>query len=161
RKTIEKVFKTKLIDTYGGDAVVVSGQCKYGNYHIQNLGAIVEFVDDKYKKVADGKMGRILITDLHNKAMPLIRYEIGDLGIKKKGKCKCGSSFSMMEQLLGRDTDIIKLSNGINLLVHNFTFIIEFYLPILQFQVREIGQDDLLIYLKVTKDYTKEIEKDL
>ena len=67
----------------------------------------------------------------------------------------------MMEQLLGRDTDIIKLSNGINLLVHNFTFIIEFYLPILQFQVREIGQDDLLIYLKVTKDYTKEIEKDL
>jgi phenylacetate-CoA ligase len=161
REVIEKVFNTKCIDTYGGDGIVISGQCKEGNYHIQDLGVIVEFVDEKFKKVPDGEMGRILVTDLHNKVMPLIRYEIADLGIKKKGECKCGSSFSMMSQLLGRDTDVIRLSNGVSLIVHHFTYVMEYFPQILQFQVKEIEKDKLLIYLKVTEDFKREIEDEV
>lgn len=161
RKTIEKVFQTKVFDTYGGDGIVISGQCNKGNYHVQDLGVIIEIVDDKYRPVKDGELGKILVTDLHNHAMPLIRYEIADLGIKKGGKCKCGSCFSMMEPPIGRDTDIIKLSNGMSLLVEYFVVVFEYYLEILQFQVREVAQDKLLIYLKVTKDFNDRIKMKL
>lgn len=163
REKIEKVFNAKVFDTYGGDGVVISGQCTKGNHHVLDLGVIVEIVDDNYNVVPDGEIGRVLITDLHNTVMPLIRYEIGDLGAKTSINCKCGSKFSTIMNPIGRDTDVIKLSNGISLFVHYFTFLFEYYSEILQFQVREIEQDKLLIYLKVTEDYTdklgKEIEK--
>ncbi len=159
REKIEKVFKTKVFDTYGGDGVVISGQCEHGSYHIQDTGVIIEIVDDDYNIVRKGVPGRILVTDLHNSAMPLIRYEIADLGKKLDIKCPCGSKFSIMSNPIGRDTDIIKLSNGMSLLVEYFVVLFEYYLDVLQFQVREVGQDTLEIYLKVTDQFSREIEK--
>jgi len=158
REKIEKVFNTKVFDTYGGDGVIVSGQCKHGNYHIQDTGVVIEIVDDKDNIVPDGTIGRILLTDLHNKAMPLIRYEIADLGMKIKDECNCGSNFSIMGNPIGRDTDIIKLSNGMSLLVEYFVVVFEYYLDVLQFQIREVGQDELEIYLKVTENFSEEIQ---
>jgi len=161
RKVIERVFKTKVFDTYGGDGVVVSGQCRKGNYHVQDVGVIVEIVGDNYQTVSDGEVGKVLITDFHNKAMPLIRYEIADLGTTKSEKCSCGSNFSIMGKPIGRDTDIIRLSNGMSLLVEYFVVVFEYYLEILQFQVREVVTDELLIYLKITKKFTKEMEEEI
>jgi len=163
RDKIEKVFNTKVFDTYGGDGVIISGQCVEGNHHVLDLGVIVEIVDDNFNIVPEGKIGKVLITDLHNTVMPLIRYEIGDLGAKTSINCKCGSNFSTIMSPIGRDTDVINLSNGVSLFVHYFTFLFEYYSEILQFQVREIGKDELLINLKVTDEFSdklgQEIEK--
>jgi len=159
RETIERVFQTKVFDTYGGDGVIISGQCQEGNYHIQDIGVIVEVVGEDYKPLVKGELGKILVTDLHNKVMPLIRYEIADLGVKKGVGCSCGSKFSLMGRPVGRDTDIIKLSNGMSLLVEYFVVVFEHYLEILQFQVREVGQNKLLIYLEVSETFTEEIQE--
>jgi phenylacetate-CoA ligase len=161
REVIERVFKTKVFDTYGGDGVIVSGQCRKGNYHIQDVGVIVEIVGDNDQTVSEGEVGRVLVTDLHNKAMPLIRYEIADLGTKRLVKCSCGSNFSITGRPIGRDTDIIRLSNGMSLLVEYFVVVFEYYLEILQFQVREVACDELLIYLEVTEKFTKEMKKEI
>ena len=41
---------------------------------------LVEVVDDCGQPLPPGRPGRVLVTDYHNAAMPLIRYEIGDCG---------------------------------------------------------------------------------
>jgi phenylacetate-CoA ligase len=51
--------------------------------------------------------GEILITDLYNKAMPFIRYKVGDLG-----KLSVEDDKVYLEKLIGRTNDTILLSNG-------------------------------------------------
>lgn len=162
REVIERVFGIKVTDTYGGDGMVMSGQCSNGNYHIQDLGIILEFVDDNYNPLPAGVKGRVLVTDLHNHAMPIIRYEIGDLGIREKGICGCGNNFSLMRQPEGRDTDIIKLSNGTILTVHYFGVLFRKYEnKILAFQVREIEENFLKILLVVSNQFTELLKRSL
>ena len=58
-------------------------------------------------------MGRVVITDLFNMAMPLIRYEIGDMAVAGNGtRCPCGSKLPLIDKLLGRDRDIVVDSYG-------------------------------------------------
>ena len=155
RQTIETAFQSKVYDTYGGDGIVISGQCDFGNYHVNDLGVIVEVVDDNYQPVPNGTLGRLLVTDLHNYAMPMIRYEIGDLGTKLDNKCECGGHYSLMKQPHGRDTDIIKLSNNISLTVHQFGSFFVKIPEIIQFQIIEENLDYLLIRLVVTKEFSE------
>lgn len=155
RKRIERAFNTKVYDTYGGDGMVISGQCSLGSYHLNELGVIMEVVDDNYRPVAEGTVGRILVTDLRNFVMPLIRYEIGDMGSLQGGTCGCGSNFKTMGIPLGRDTDIIKLSNGISLIVHFFTVLFTKYPEVVQFQARELDTDIIKLNLVVNEMYTK------
>jgi len=51
--------------------------------------------------VEDGQCGEIVVTDLSNKALPLIRYRVGDVGRIFRGKCQCGRVTPRLE-VLGR-----------------------------------------------------------
>ena len=54
----------------------------------------------------------VLLTDLHNHAMPLINYELGDRVILAEGnKCKCGRNLKIIEQIEGRQGDNIQKSD--------------------------------------------------
>ena len=57
-------------------------------------------------------MGRILLTDLWNYAMPMIRYELGDVGTMTFEPCKCGSELPRITALEGRTTDVFINSAG-------------------------------------------------
>ena len=85
--------------------------CEYGSKHIAEEHVIVETVDDNGKTVMD-KPGRILVTDLDNHAMPLIRYEIGDCGILTSDACKCGRQLTVIKALKGRLQDAICTPDG-------------------------------------------------
>ena len=50
---------------------------------------IVEIVDDKGAPCASGEIGRVIVTDLHNFATPLMRYDIGDYA-EVAAPCLCG-----------------------------------------------------------------------
>ncbi|OQY04239.1 MAG: hypothetical protein B6I25_07225 [Planctomycetales bacterium 4572_13] len=140
---------------------MVSGQCEYGNYHINDTNLIIEIVDRDNNPVQKGWMGRILLTDLTNYSMPFIRYDIGDLGQLKAGTCECGRGLSLMKQPKGRDTDIIYLSNGNYLIVHFFTALFEFYSEVKQFQVIETDFDKLQLNLVVTEDFNCQLLKEI
>ncbi len=156
RALIEEVFNTRVTDLYGGDGTSISGQCSYGNYHIIDPEVIIEIVDDSGNLMPGGVIGRLLVTDLHNYPMPLIRYELGDLAALLDVTCPCGQTFSVMSQPYGRDTDIIKLSNGTRLIVHVFTVLFSKYSEVKQFQVVELAQDTLQLNLVVTQEYGSE-----
>ena len=53
------------------------------------------------KVVQDGQIGEVVITDLTNTAMPLIRYKVGDVGRILQDACACGRNTKRLE-ILGR-----------------------------------------------------------
>jgi phenylacetate-CoA ligase len=73
---------------------------------------IVEVVDDEGMPVPPGTQGRILITNLHNHVMPLIRYENGDIGSIRPIKCSCGRELPLLDLEVGRTGDFIYTPSG-------------------------------------------------
>jgi phenylacetate-CoA ligase len=53
-----------------------------------------------------------MLTDLHNYAMPLIRYENGDAAILGTRACECGRSLPLLEKVEGRTLDMIRTRDG-------------------------------------------------
>ncbi len=64
------------------------------------------------KPVAPGELGRLAITDLINTAMPLIRYDVGDVGRLHVGPCPCGRQTARLE-VLGRAQEVLDAPAGV------------------------------------------------
>jgi len=109
----QEVFNCPIVDEYGSsENGVIAFQCKKGNMHIMNDHLCVEFVNDEGQPVKPGELGRIVITDLSSYAMPLIRYDIGDMGRPTDKVCSCGITFPLMEIVEGRKEDFIRTKEG-------------------------------------------------
>lgn len=103
RSYIEEVFRCKIFDWYGqAERVAAIGQCKAGNYHIQEDYSVVELLPSE-----DGGSYELVGTQLYNYAMPLLRYRTQDyVYLRENGqehtRCACGCSFRTLERILGR-----------------------------------------------------------
>lgn len=157
RRTIETAFKNQVYDTYGcSEGVQISAQCENGHYHLHELDTIVEFLDDNGVPVQSNQTGNIVVTRLHPGPMPLIRYNIGDLGVAGENQnCACGRGFGMMESIQGRDTDIIKTRGGNRLIVHFFTGVLEYFPEIKYFQVVQASLDTLTLRVVPANGFTQ------
>ncbi len=102
---------SKIIEKYAAIecGVMACGCCDDSVLHIFSPGVYVELLDNENNPVTPGMQGKIVITDLYNKALPLIRYEIGDMAIQddNSGKCCCDSNLPKLNKILGRDRDIL------------------------------------------------------
>ena len=110
RETIESVFGN-VRDFYGcGEVNGVAIQCSENSYHIISPRVYVECANDISK---DGYR-KIILTDLENRAMPFIRYDVGDLfdGIEVEKRCKCGLDSLYFRKIYGRTTELLRLPNG-------------------------------------------------
>ncbi|WP_289006640.1 hypothetical protein [uncultured Parabacteroides sp.] len=65
---------------------------------------------DTDEPVVKGEIGRIVVTDFTNYAMPMIRYELGDLA--SIGELAPDGTILSLENLCGRKTDMIFRTNG-------------------------------------------------
>lgn len=159
RTAIESAFRRRVFDTYGcAEGIQVSAQCgEMNTYHIYDLDVIVEFLDDEGNPVASGVPGNLILTRLHPGPMPLIRYQVGDIGIRGDGRrCECGRGFRVMESIQGRDTDVVVTPAGNRLIVHFFTGICEYFPEIESFQVIQEELGSIVLRIVPTKDYSVE-----
>lgn len=77
-------------------------QCPdHEHYHIMAESIMVEILDENGKPCLPGELGRVVLTSLHNFAMPLIRYEIGDYATLGE-RCPCGRGLPVLERIVGR-----------------------------------------------------------
>ena len=159
RSIIERQFQCQVTDTYGcGEGIQVAAQCGLNNgiYHIFMPHVAVEIIDDG-QPVTPGKTGDIILTRLDAGVMPLIRYQIGDIGSKSHLKdCPCGRELEMMESIEGRDTDIIITPNGNKLIVHFFTGIFEYYHSVDTFRVLQEKMGEITIEIVPQPDFKNE-----
>ena len=78
---------------------------------MQSESVLVEVLDADGMPCQPGATGRLVITALHNYAMPLIRYEIRDLA-EVGGQCPCGRGLPVINRILGRTRNLVTLPNG-------------------------------------------------
>jgi phenylacetate-CoA ligase len=82
-----------------------------GQYHVQAEGVVLEVLDVRGEPCRAGETGRIVVTDLHNDAMPLIRYDIGDYATVGE-PCPSGIGLPSLAQMLGRRRNLVVHADG-------------------------------------------------
>lgn len=113
RELIEKTFRGKVFNRYGCREVsVIASECEYHTGLHVNADALLVEIDPL--PGGPPHCGRVLITDLYNQSMPLIRYEIGDMAqwSTDHSPCRCGRGLPRLASLEGRITDFILLPDG-------------------------------------------------
>lgn len=113
RAQIERVFGCPVFNRYGCREVsVIASECEaHEGMHVMAEGLHVEIVVGD-RPARPGEMGSILVTDLLNYAMPMIRYRIGDLGSWETGDCACGRHLPRLRRVHGRVTDFLVGADG-------------------------------------------------
>lgn len=113
RAACERVWGVRVVDAYSAQELgMVASQCpEHPHYHVQSENLLVEILDKEGKSCAPGEVGRLVVTDLHNLATPLIRYEIGDYA-EPGGPCPCGRGLPVLNRILGRTRNMLTLSSG-------------------------------------------------
>lgn len=127
-------FNTTVYSRYSNqENGILAQQTKFNpDHYISNVSSYkIEFLDiEKDEPAKIGSWGRIVITDLFNYAMPLIRYDTGDLAIAATFDEKRGYEF---KEILGRKFDVIYNTDGELVIPHTFLHI-ENYSKCVQFQ---------------------------
>lgn len=115
RMYMEKVFKAPVYDQYGCSEVFwLAVECtKKNGLHVLSDIRHIEFLSEEDTIVNNGEFGSVAITDLENKAFPIIRYKNGDNGSYLINQCHCGLPFPVIDKIKGRVTDNIKTPSGI------------------------------------------------
>ncbi|RKZ18718.1 hypothetical protein DRQ50_03605 [bacterium] len=111
RATFERVFGVPVLDSYRSrETGPVAQQCEeVGGLHISTDLCVLEVDGSRgFPPTETGlSYGPILFTDLFNYAMPMIRYEVGDLAALDPEPCPCGRSLPLLRDVGGRLTDIL------------------------------------------------------
>jgi phenylacetate-CoA ligase len=115
RAAIEAVFGCPVFNRYGSREVGdIACECsEHTGLHVFPWGNYVEIVDEEGQPVPAGVEGDIVVTNLNNYAMPLVRYFIGDRGtLSPAGACACGRRGQMLQTVSGRNIDVFKKRDG-------------------------------------------------
>jgi phenylacetate-CoA ligase len=112
RERARRLLGVEIRDNYGSTEGFIAWQCPAASYHVNAEHMAVEIVDESNQPVAPGKMGRVLITTLENRLMPLIRYEIGDYAIPSSDLCSCGRTLPVMGKVIGRGINLFRMPGG-------------------------------------------------
>ena len=113
RALCREAWGVPLADTYSAEEVgYIALQCPgQEHYHVQAESLLVEILDERGAACAPGQIGRVVVTDLHNFATPLIRYEIGDYA-EVGEPCSCGRSLPVLRRILGRTRNMLVTRDG-------------------------------------------------
>jgi phenylacetate-CoA ligase len=146
RKFIEEVFKSKISNHYGlAEIVLMMGDCNShcGMHNYDDYGYL-ELLDTN---IINQK--KIIGTNLHNLATPLIRYDTNDLAEIKKNDCDCGHNFVTIHNVIGRYDQQIKTPEGFKIPTVNFYTCLEHFQQIRRWQIVQRSLDCLEVIIKL------------
>jgi len=112
RRIIEEVLGCPLFEHYGSrEFAMIAGQCeRRQGMHLNPAAAYLEFAPVEGADVEG--LHEVLVTDLLNYGMPLIRYRTNDCTLLGPQQCACGRGFPLLGQITGRVTEVFYLANG-------------------------------------------------
>ena len=113
RELCTTAWDVSLTDIYSAEEVgYIALQCPQGeHYHVQAENLLVEILDENNLPCKPGETGHVVVTTLHNFAMPLIRYRLRDLAVVGE-PCICGRGLPVLRRIVGRQRNMIRLPNG-------------------------------------------------
>lgn len=159
RALIEQTFNCRTLNRYGTrelGGVACESPTNPGLMLISAEDVYVEILDDD-KPVPVGQEGDIVVTVLTNRAMPFLRYHIGDVGALSAEQSACGRGLPGMKMVQGRATDMFKTKHGTSVHGEYFTHLFYGISEIEQFQV--IQKDYELIVVNMVEKEPLPAEK--
>ena len=122
RKVISETFNCAVANGYGSrEGGFIAHECPKQQMHITSEDIVIEIINDEGSICEFGEQGEIVVTHLHSKSFPFIRYRTGDYGVLQDNLCECGRTSLILSSILGRTTDFIILPDGTR--IHALAFI--------------------------------------
>jgi len=146
---LEEVFRSKVFSAMGtSETGGVASTCpRRTGFHMYEDFMVLEVLRDG-EPVGPGEVGEIVVTHLHNYAMPLIRYRTGDFVRLGDGSgCECGSSLTRFKSVQGREKNWIITASGEKAWPIEIADKIESELGIKDFQIIQLGLDQFVVKL--------------
>jgi phenylacetate-CoA ligase len=137
REVIEKGFGAPVFDRYGcREVMLIGAECqRHAGLHLNVENVFVELYRGG-RPAPIGTAGEVLLSDLQNRAMPLLRYRNDDVATAKAGLCPCGRGLPLLASVEGRVLDLIVGTNGRIVAGEAFVHLLKEY-PIDRFQVHQ------------------------
>jgi phenylacetate-CoA ligase len=113
RRVIEEVFGCPVTNRYGCEEVsLIACECEqHAGLHVNADGVYVEVLRDG-RPALPGEAGSVVVTDLTNRGMPLLRYQVGDVAVLAERHCPCGRGLPLLERVEGREADFVVTADG-------------------------------------------------
>jgi len=162
RALCKETWGVKLVDVYSSiELGYLAIQCPdHEHYHIQSEGVLIEVLDDSGKPCSPGEVGRVVVTNLHNYATPLIRYELGDYA-EVGEPCDCGRGLPVIKRIQGRYRGILTLPSGERSWPDLGIVKLQKIAPVQQFQVVQHSLEDIEVKLVLSHPITDKEKDDL
>lgn len=157
RDIISSAFGVKVFDYYAsGELGCMAWECsEYKGYHMNIDAFVMEFLKDG-KTAAPGEKGKIVCTALQSYAMPLIRYETGDVGIYSDEPCHCGRGLPLMSYREGQANTFIVTASGKLVSPCLLVNILKVIPGIAQYKIAQESKGELKIQLAKGKGFSPE-----
>lgn len=113
RMSCRNVLGADIEDVYSSQELgYIALQCPVSSqYHVMAETMLVEVIDVNGNPCGPGETGRLVVSSLHNMAMPLIRYVVGDLATVGTA-CACGRTLPTLARIAGRERNLVRLPDG-------------------------------------------------
>ncbi len=163
KKIIEKGFGIPAVNEYGASELdIIAFEDLNGNWILSDEILYVEVLDDDDKPIVNGGEGRLVFTSISNRAMPFIRYEIGDVAIVEPGSDKI-----RIKGLIGGSNDIVILPSGRKAAGFTFYYLTRDILDssgvLKEYVIRQVALDKFILEVvsdgEISPDVNKMIQK--
>jgi phenylacetate-CoA ligase len=110
KKLLQERFNIPIINEYGSAELdIIALESPENVWKVNSETLFVEILDENDCVLPYGQEGRIVVTSLYNKAHPMIRYEVGDIGVLDE---KSTLQHPILKKLIGRTNDVAVLPSG-------------------------------------------------
>ena len=161
RRLISSVFNTKVVMQYGHTEACAFGYTIDDNYkyRIEPLYGYVEVIKENGKHAEKGEVGEIVVTSLHNFAMPLIRYKTGDYAVFDG----YDGRVMILQEIMGRTQDYIVNKYGNKVLLTALIFAQHFNAlgHMDRWQIEQFEKGIVLISIVKGRDFSSKDEDEI
>jgi len=158
KKTMQKYFNAPVVSRYSNiENGIIAQQETTGSdkYLINTASYVVEILKlDSDEQAEPGQTGRIVVTDLFNYGMPLIRYDTGDIGAISYNSSNTGNMY--LSKVEGRKLDMLYDTGGNFVSSYIITAIMMQYTEILQFQFIQESSKQYTMKINADGIFTRE-----
>lgn len=154
RRKLQELFKCPVVSRYSNleNGIIAQQEINNDYFLVNTASYLVEiFHPDRDELVSDGSLGRIVVTDLYNYAMPMIRYDTGDMGIKILRDRK-----TYLKTVEGRKLDLLFDTSGEIVSSYIMYKNMWQYNEIQQYQLVQVGEKSYEFKINCPQGFTSE-----
>ena len=159
RAECREVLRCGIVSNYSAwETGYIALQCPtHDHYHVQSEVVRIEVLDESGAPCTPGQIGRVVATPLHNFAMPLLRYELGD-EVEVGEPCPCGRGLPVLKRVVGRMLDYLTLPSGVKRRVNIAHHALSSIRAIREYQLVQQSRERLDLMLMVARPLTADEE---